>query len=121
MSDEMQTEYSRPAYKRPGWNAFLTSGFDRSRYGETLPVGEWEAVIEKSAWPKRAPGIHLYLLNCSDGQRYWFFVPWARHELYELFRTLPDGSRIRLCVREGKDPTKPRVESVELLVRARGQ
>jgi hypothetical protein len=103
---------TKRSWPRPGWAVLLASGFDPDVYSGCLPAGRWEAVVETSAWGKRAPGIHVYLLNRFDGCRYRWFVPWARHELYEFFRRLPDGSPLVVQVVCTSDPRKARVVNV---------
>jgi hypothetical protein len=96
---------------RLSWWWLTESDFDRDAYQEGLPAGTWQAVVEQSAWGKGAAGIHLYVRRLDSGERYWIFIPWARHDLYELFRALPDGSRIELCVKERDGQKKSRLLS----------
>jgi hypothetical protein len=97
------------AAPRLGWSRLLETGFDRGPYGDSLPAGSWRARIERSAWGKQAAGIHLFVRDLADGNRFWIFVPFARPELYELFRTLPDGSDIEVSVSDGSAKRKRRL------------
>lgn len=96
---------------RHSWWWLKESDFDRGAYAEELPGGTWEAVVQQSAWGKGSAGIHLFVRRLDSGERFWTFIPWARHELYELFRELPDGSRIELSLRERVGQQKPRLLS----------
>ena len=92
---------------KPGWNQVMDSGFDRSIYSERPPGGTWRARIEQSCWAK-CPGIHLFLINLDSHERFWFFVPHS-HELYPLFRDLPDGSTVEVTVHPAARGRLPRL------------
>lgn len=102
-----------PSAARLGWSRLLETGFDRARYGDSPPAGTWRARVERSAWGKGTAGIHLFVQKLGDGERLWFFAPWARSELYEFFRTLPDGSEIEVSVSEGTTTRKRRLLSAK--------
>jgi hypothetical protein len=105
---------------RMSWWWLKESDFDREAYREDLPGGTWRAVIEQSAWGKKSAGIHLYVRRDGTAERFWIFIPWARHDLYELFRETPDGSRIEVTVRAAGAQKKARLLSATELSAEKG-
>jgi hypothetical protein len=104
----------RHASMKPGWDQLIDLGFDRGPYSDDPPGGTWSARIERSAWAK-VPGIHLFVLHLGNAERFWLFVPYTRHELYSLFRDLPDGTAVELTIRRGVGGSLARILSAKSL------